>query len=148
MTANDEALAVKYFRLTCVKTGKSFLRFFQNNNGFPTSTPAGRAPIKREISSVTKRKTKFHLKKIWSHFTCKQHFSLASTFLRRRVRIYFSTCQSTSTSMWTGITGRSSLYADNGDRLETVLSTESRRIYGSVNITAQRCKFKRVCDSC
>jgi len=27
--------------------------------------------------------------KIWSRFSCKQHFSLASTFLRRRARFFF-----------------------------------------------------------
>jgi len=39
-TATDEVLAVKYFLATCDKTGKSLL-LFQNNNGFPTSTPTG-----------------------------------------------------------------------------------------------------------
>ena len=38
------------------------------------------------------KKQKFHFEKYGSHFTRrKQYFSLASTFLRRRARIYFST---------------------------------------------------------
>jgi len=93
-TATDKALTLKYFLATCDKTGKSMLRFFQNN-GFPTSTPIGCRPMKREMSPVTwcmEKKEKIHLENMES-LHC--FFHLLRLFFAAANENLFFDCEST-----------------------------------------------------